>query len=160
MAIAIDVKSCSWNSGRPLSIFTTRTRPLLSTFHLVNNEQQTMSLYADEDIDLYPSAGVGGSASAPTDPLQALTAALSEPAETRAQADALLGAGTRFEDHPDKLPDLLTKLLPMVVDGGDSLLRAWTLDMLALTVGRSGLQGNIKLEGMFMRPKSCDTEGC
>lgn len=106
-----------------------------------------MSLYADEDIDLYPSTGPVGGASAPTDPLQALTAALSEPAETRAQADALLGAGTRFEDHPDKLPDLLTKLLPMVVDGGDSLLRAWTLDMLALTVGRSGLQGNVKLEG-------------
>lgn len=107
-----------------------------------------MSLYADEDIELYGSSGgVGGVTAAPTDPVQALTAALSEPAESRAQADALLGAATRYEEHPDKLPELLTKLLPMVVDGGDSLLRAWTLDMLALTVGRSGLQGNVKLEG-------------
>jgi hypothetical protein len=39
----------------------------------------------------------------------------------------------------------------MVVDGGDSLLRAWTLDMLALTVGRSSLQTHLKLEGMLQR---------
>jgi symplekin len=35
----------------------------------------------------------------------------------------------------------------MVVDGGESLLRAWTLDMVALTVGRSGLKLEIKEEG-------------
>lgn len=105
-----------------------------------------MSLYADEEPELYPSAsGVGPSA--PTDPLQALAEALTAESETPDQADKLLAAGSRFEEHPEKLPDLCTKLLPMVVDGPDSLLRAWTLDMLALTVGRAGLKAEIKLDG-------------
>lgn len=104
-----------------------------------------MSLYADEEPELYPSASVGPTA--PTDPLQALAEALTAESETPEQADKLLAAGSRFEEHPEKLPDLCTKLLPMVVDGPDSLLRAWTLDMLALTVGRAGLRAEIKLDG-------------
>ncbi|KAL1405143.1 hypothetical protein Q8F55_008768 [Vanrija albida] len=103
-----------------------------------------MSLYADEDIDLY--AASGAPPSAPADPLQALAQALSSEAESRAQADALVAAGSRFEEHPDKLPDLCTKILPMVVDGNDTLLRAWTLEMLALTVGRASLRGEVKLD--------------
>jgi symplekin len=35
----------------------------------------------------------------------------------------------------------------MVVDGGESLLRSWTLDMVSLAVGRSSLRGEIKLAG-------------
>ncbi|BEI87101.1 hypothetical protein CcaverHIS002_0704470 [Cutaneotrichosporon cavernicola] len=103
-----------------------------------------MSLYADEEPELYGSASVGPTA--PTDPLQALAEALTAESETPDQANKLLAAGSRFEEHPEKLPDLCTKLLPMVVDGPDSLLRAWTLDMLALTVGRAGLRAEIKLD--------------
>ncbi|GFZ47057.1 hypothetical protein JCM24511_04798 [Saitozyma sp. JCM 24511] len=112
-----------------------------------------MSLYADEDIALAPSGAPEvdllppsrQAAHIPTDPLQALAAALTCPAESPAQAEALIAAGTRFEEHPDKLPELCAQLLPMVVDGGESLLRSWTLDMVSLAVGRSSLRGEIKL---------------
>lgn len=110
-----------------------------------------MSLYADEDLsavqDNVPSTTPSTSSTGPADPLQALAAALSCVPETKVQADALISAGERFEENPEKLPDLCGQLLPMVVDGGESLLRAWTLDMVALTVGRSGLHVEIKSGG-------------
>lgn len=109
-----------------------------------------MSLYADEDLstvqDIVPSTS-STALSAPADPLQALAAALSCASESNEQAEAFVAAGQRFEENPEKLPDLCGQLLPMVVDGGESLLRAWTLDMVALTVGRSGLKVDIKEEG-------------
>ena len=113
-----------------------------------------MSLYADEDLvlptetDLKPStsSAIAGP-SVPTDPLQALAAALSCPAESPQQADALLAAGRRFEEHPERLPELCVQLLPMVVEGGESLLRSWTLDMVALAVGRSSLNVEVKIGG-------------
>jgi symplekin len=107
-----------------------------------------MSLYADEDLALVQDAGPSNSSSsAPADPLTALASALTCTPETQAQAEAFLAAGQRFEENPEKLPDLCNQLLPMVVDGGESLLRAWTLDMVALTVGRSGLKLELKEEG-------------
>lgn len=106
-----------------------------------------MSLYADEELGTLAEADTNSLPSVPTDPLQALAAALTCPAETSAQADALIAAGQRFEEHPDKLPELCMQLLPMVVDGGESLLRSWTLDMVALAVGRSGLKVDVKLNG-------------
>lgn len=108
-----------------------------------------MSLYADEDLtalsapQTLPSSSSADPAT-PADPLQALAAALSCPAETPAQAEALVNAGRRFEEHPDRLPELCAQLLPMVVDGGESLLRSWTLEMVALAVGRSGLKVDVK----------------
>ncbi|ORX39335.1 Symplekin tight junction protein C terminal-domain-containing protein [Kockovaella imperatae] len=108
-----------------------------------------MSLYADEDlglvndvqdVDIVRSSALAG----PADPVQALTAALALPSESAAQAEALFVAGRRFEEHPEKLPDLCGRLLPMVVDGGETLLRSWTLDMIALAVGRSSLQVDAK----------------
>lgn len=110
----------------------------------------TMSLYADDE-DLYPSLPGSTVSATPTDPLQALAAAVQATPETPEQADALQAAGTRFEDHPDKLPEVIEKLLPMVVEGPDSLLRAWTLDMLALTVGRAGLRTEVKMDGELGR---------
>lgn len=108
-----------------------------------------MSLYADEDLstvqDNVPSSS--SSSSGPSDPLQALASAVSCVPESQAQAEAFVAAGQRFEANPEKLPDLCARLLPMVVDGGESLLRAWTIDMVALTVGRSALNVEIKEEG-------------
>ena len=106
-----------------------------------------MSLYADEDLGAVPDGDGATISTVPTDPLQALAAALTCPAESSAQADALVAAGERFEEHPDKLPELCVQLLPMVVDGGETLLRSWTLDMVALAVGRSGLKVDVKLGG-------------
>jgi symplekin len=115
-----------------------------------------MSLYADEDLALVQDSGAGPSTSTTTqvDPVTALSNALTCTPETQAQAEAFVTAGQRFEENPEKLPDLCNQLLPMVVDGGESLLRAWTLDMVALTVGRSGLQINVKEEGT-LHPWMC-----
>jgi symplekin len=107
-----------------------------------------MSLYADEEIgsavDVVEPSRSAAQTSAPTDPLQALAAALTLPAESSAQATALSAASARFEDQPDRLPELCTHLLPMVVDGGESLLRSWTLEMISLAVGRSKLKMDAK----------------
>lgn len=112
-----------------------------------------MSLYADEDLstvqDNVPSSSTTSSTAGPSDPLQALASAVSCVPESQAQAEAFVAAGERFEANPEKLPDLCARLLPMVVDGGESLLRAWTLDMVALTVGRSALNVEIKEEGKW-----------
>ena len=108
-----------------------------------------MSLYADDDLlpsDL-PHPSTSAISHTPTDPATALIAALSQPAESIQQAEALQAAGQRFEEQPESLPKLCTQLLPMVVDGGESLLRSWTLDMVALAVGRSGLRIDLKTEG-------------
>jgi symplekin len=113
-----------------------------------------MSLYADEDI--LPSSSSSStpfptdshdtiSSNIPTDPLQAFRAALILPAESPDQADALLTAALRFEAQPDDLAELCGQLLPMIVDGGESLLRSWTLDMVALAIGRAKLSGEVKL---------------
>lgn len=110
-----------------------------------------MSLYADEDLAAVQDIEASSTVSAPSDPLQALAAALTCPAESIAQAEALVAAGQRFEKHPERLPELCGQLLPMVVDGGESLLRSWTLDMVALAVGRSGLKVDVKLAGEFLR---------
>ena len=106
-----------------------------------------MSLYADEELGGVPDVESTTISSVPADPLQALAAALTCPAESSAQADALIAAGQRFEEHPDRLPELCLQLLPMVVDGGESLLRSWTLDMVSLAVGRSDLKVDVKLNG-------------
>lgn len=108
-----------------------------------------MSLYADEDLAVVQdtNAGPSTSSTAPLDPVTALSNALTCTPESVAQAEAFLAAGQRFEENPEKLPDLCNQLLPMIVDGGESLLRAWTLDMVALTVGRSGLNVSIKEDG-------------
>jgi hypothetical protein len=131
----------------PLSTvaFTVTLHPYY--YLLAAQRPRHMSLYADEDLALVQDAGPSTSSAAPADPLTALASALTCTPETQAQAEAFLAAGQRFEENPEKLPDLCSQLLPMVVDGGESLLRAWTLDMVALTVGRSGLKLQIKEEG-------------
>lgn len=86
--------------------------------------------------------------STPSDPVQALGIALACQAESTSQAEALVGAGRRFEQHPERLPDLVAQLLPMVSEGEEgSLLRGWTLEMVLLAVGRSGLEGEVKVGG-------------
>ncbi|EIW67114.1 hypothetical protein TREMEDRAFT_74647 [Tremella mesenterica DSM 1558] len=104
-----------------------------------------MSLYADEDLSAVQDIDTKTLPTIPHDPLQALAAALTCPPESPEQAEALIAAGQRFEEQPDRLPELCGQLLPMVVDGGESLLRSWTLDMVALAVGRSGLKVDVKL---------------
>jgi len=115
-----------------------------------------MSLYADDDLlppDTYSAQSHlinrPYTSSAPSDPLQALAQALSLPAESAAQYEALQAAGQRFEEQPDKLPELVTQLLGMVVDGGESMLRTWAVEMVGIAVGRSGLRVDVKSLGQF-----------
>ncbi|WRT69315.1 uncharacterized protein IL334_006299 [Kwoniella shivajii] len=105
-----------------------------------------MSLYAEDDLGGYlaqeDTSSVG---TTPGDPLHALTTALALPSESPAQQDGLFEAAKKFEGNPGKLPELVPQLLGLISDGGDSMLRFWTLDMIALAVGRSGLKLDIKL---------------
>ncbi|KIR28658.1 symplekin [Cryptococcus deuterogattii LA55] len=105
-----------------------------------------MSLYADDDptkalqlTDEQPTL------QPPTDPQQALNAALALDSESPEQQEGLQNAAQRFEEHPERLPEVIPRLLGLITEGGDSLLRFWTLDMIALTVGRSGLMLDVKL---------------
>lgn len=128
-----------------------------------------MSLYADEDLTTFSSsntsssslAGPSSSSSTSTgiDPITAFSDAVALPAESAAQADALVLAATRFEDVPDKLPVLLEQLLPMVVNGGDTLIRKWTLEMVLMVVGRSRLGGEVKVQGMYNAVLRCRVIG-
>lgn len=119
-----------------------------------------MSLYADDDLlppDITSSGPSSLTTTAPLDPRTALAHAVQLPAESQAQYDALQIAGLRFEEYPDQLPELCGNLLPMVVDGGESMLRTWGLDMVALAVGRSALRGEIKADresSLFMASHS------
>jgi symplekin len=101
-----------------------------------------MSLYTDD------SSLVQATVPAQTDdkdPLQALSKALTQPAESIAQAQALAVAIERFEAEPARIPEIAAQLLPMVVEGGDSLLRTWTLDLVLLAVGRADLRFEVKV---------------
>lgn len=107
-----------------------------------------MSLYTDDNSLVQPSVP------AQTDdhnPLEALGKALTLPAESAMQAQALATAIERFEAEPTKIPEIAAQLLPMIVSGGESLLRTWTLDLVLLAVGRADLRFEVKVTGKFLR---------
>ena len=109
-----------------------------------------MSLYADEDLTL-TSYSNNVPSTVDADPVSAFATALAAPPESPAQDQALLDAGSRFEQQPDKLPELCAQLLPMVVEGNDTMLRRWALEMVLLAVGRAKLAGEVKLQGECVR---------
>ncbi|WVQ81189.1 hypothetical protein IAT38_003311 [Cryptococcus sp. DSM 104549] len=104
-----------------------------------------MSLYTDEDVGQISLQDDKPTLHAPADPGHALTAALALPTETPEQQEGLIAAGERFEAHPERLYEVLPRLMPMITEGRDSLLRFWTLDMISLAVGRSRLPSDVKL---------------
>ncbi|WVQ74393.1 hypothetical protein IAR50_003994 [Cryptococcus sp. DSM 104548] len=106
-----------------------------------------MSLYADDDPTKALSlqdTDENTSLHPPTDPQQLFNAAVAAEPESAHQHDTLLLAAQRFEEHPERLPQLLPQFLGFISEGGDSLLRFWTLDMIHLAVGRGGLSGDVK----------------
>jgi symplekin len=112
------------------------------------------ALYKDEDLPNVPSSSSSSLlpdniSTTPQDPITALSTALALPAESPEQALAFQAVSQRFEANPEKLPKLCVQLLPMVVDGGESLLRSWTLEMVGLAVGRGQLGEEIKIGGEF-----------
>ena len=78
-------------------------------------------------------------ASEPVDPLQALSAALAVPSDSKEQADLLAKLRESLEAHPSPIPILCTTLIKTVSGAGDSLLKRWVLDLLHFAICRSAL---------------------
>jgi len=78
-------------------------------------------------------------ASNPVDPLQTLQAALNVPANSEEQADLLAKLRESLEQHPAPIPILAGTLITIVVNAGDSLLKAWVIDLLHFAICRSTL---------------------
>ncbi|KIM53908.1 hypothetical protein SCLCIDRAFT_1222437 [Scleroderma citrinum Foug A] len=75
----------------------------------------------------------------PVDPLQALSAALAVPADSKEQAELLAALRESLETHPSPIPILCTTLIRTVSGAGDSLLKRWVLDLLHFALCRSTL---------------------
>jgi symplekin len=76
---------------------------------------------------------------APSDPLQALQAALAFPADSKEQADTLAALRETLEAQPAPIPLLCGTLIKTVSGGGDSLLKRWVLDLVQFAICRSAL---------------------
>jgi len=73
------------------------------------------------------------------DPLQALGAALSVPADSKEQADLLTALRETLEAQPHPIPVLCNTLLKTAAGSNDSLLRRWVLDLLHFGIARAPL---------------------
>ena len=73
------------------------------------------------------------------DPLQALSAALSVPADSKEQADLLTALRETLEAQPHPIPVLCNTLLKTAAGSNDSLLRRWVLDLLHFGIARAPL---------------------
>ena len=79
------------------------------------------------------------------DPYQALTIALSQPADSSAQAAALQAATQIFEAHPQQIEHICLPLLDAIKGNPDSTLKRWVLQTVAYAVSRSHLLYETKL---------------
>ncbi|KAG9312974.1 Symplekin tight junction protein C terminal-domain-containing protein [Chiua virens] len=82
----------------------------------------------------------------PIDPLQALSAALAVPAESKEQADLLATLRESLEAHPAPIPILCTTLIKTVAGTVDSLLKRWVLDLLHFAIARSTLSQDVRTQ--------------
>jgi symplekin len=73
------------------------------------------------------------------DPLQALTAALSVPADSKEQADLLTALRETLEAQPHPIPILCNTLLKTAAGSNDSLLKRWVLELLHFGIARAPL---------------------
>jgi len=85
----------------------------------------------------------------PIDPLQALSAALAVPADSKEQADLLATLRESLEAHPAPIPILCTTLIKTVSGAGDSLLKRWVLDLLHFAIARSPLSQEVRSQRQF-----------
>ncbi|KAJ9112124.1 hypothetical protein QFC20_002305 [Naganishia adeliensis] len=79
------------------------------------------------------------------DPYQALTIALSQPANSPAQAAALQATTQIFEAHPQQIEHIVLPLIDAIKGNPDSTLKRWVLQIVAFAVGRSHLLYETKL---------------
>ncbi|EGN96587.1 hypothetical protein SERLA73DRAFT_111193 [Serpula lacrymans var. lacrymans S7.3] len=90
----------------------------------------------------------------PIDPLQALSAALAVPPDSKEQADLLAALRESLEAHPNPIPILCTTLVKTVSGSGDSLLKRWVLDLLHFAICRSSLSLEVRTQ---LASQSVDT---
>jgi hypothetical protein len=83
------------------------------------------------------------------DPLQALTAALSVPADSKEQADLLAALRETLEAQPHPIPILCNTLLKTAAGSNDSLLRRWVLDLLHFGIARAPLAVDTRTNRAF-----------
>jgi hypothetical protein len=84
------------------------------------------------------------------DPLQALTAALSVPADSKEQADLLAALRETLEAQPHPIPILCNTLLKTTAGSNDSLLRRWVLDLLHFGIARAPLAVDTRTNRAFL----------
>ena len=81
------------------------------------------------------------------DPLQALTAAIAAPPNSKEQADLLATLRESLEAQPAPIPILCTTLFGRLVGSvGDSLLKKWFLDLLCFAICRSTLTLEVRTQ--------------
>lgn len=90
----------------------------------------SMSLYSDNPGD--------------QEPFQLLTAALSAPAESKDQVDALLVVSGLLEQRPAAVAEICLPLFEAIKSTGDTALKRWVMDRIAFGVGRSSLEVEAK----------------
>ncbi len=95
------------------------------------------SLYADlggHDADADASLAVDDD-----DPYQLVTAAVSLPANSPEQAEALLAAGSALEAQPTFIEQICPALLDNMVGVPESMIKVWVVEMIAVGLGRATL---------------------
>jgi symplekin len=84
------------------------------------------------------------------DPLQALTAALSVPTDSKEQADLLAALRETMEAHPHPIPILCNTLLKTAAGSNDSLLKRWVLELLHFGIARAPLSVEARTNRTFL----------
>lgn len=84
------------------------------------------------------------------DPLQALQAAYSVPADSAEQADLLSKLRENLEAYPSYIPVLCSSLIRGVSGAQDSLLKHWTLDLLHYGISRANLPVEKRTERAYL----------
>ncbi len=90
------------------------------------------------------------------DPLQALQAAYSVPADSKEQADLLTSLREHLETNPSFIPVLCSSLVRAVSGASDSLLKSWTLDLLHYGLSRANLPIEKRAERAYADLKCLD----
>lgn len=78
------------------------------------------------------------------EPYQLLTTALSTPAESKEQVDALLAVSGLLEQRPAAVAEICLPLFEAIRNTGDTALKRWVMDRIAFGVGRSSLEVEAK----------------
>lgn len=89
-------------------------------------------------------------ASNQVEPLQALSAALAVPPDSKEQADLLAALRDSLEAHPNPIPILCTTFIKTVSAAGDTLLKRWLIDLLHFGICRSTLSIEVRTQRAFI----------